>query len=87
MLERRQVKLSRNKTDYLCVNKKEEGRPSLKLQCRPVDVPDGEEFDYIGSTIHCNGYFDRQVKNRIKTGWNRWRKIMRIGYCVARVNQ
>ena len=50
-------------------------------------MPDVEEFDYFVSTIQGNGDFDREVKNRIKTGWNRWRKITRIGYCVARVNQ
>ena len=67
------MKLIRNKTDYVCVNNTEEGRPSLKLQC--MDVLDVEEFNYIGSTIQGNGDFDRQVKNMIKTGWNRWRKL------------
>ena len=81
VLGRTHMKLIRNKTGYLCVNNTEEGRPSLKLQC--MDVPDVEEFNYIGSTIQGNGDFDREVKKRIKTGWNRWRKIMRI-LCAKR---
>ena len=37
------MKLIRNETVYLCVNKQDEGRPSLKLQ--GMDVPDVEEFN------------------------------------------
>ena len=51
-----------------------------------MDVPDGEEFNNIVSTIQGNGDFAREVKNRIKTAWNRWRKIPRIDYGVTRVN-
>ena len=31
-------------------------------------MPDVEDFNYIGSTIQGNGHFDREVKDRIKTG-------------------
>ena len=53
MLEITQMKISRNNTDYWCVSKKVEGRPSLKLL--GMDVPDVSEFDYSDSTIQGNG--------------------------------
>ena len=36
------MQISRNKTDYWCVNKQDQGRESFKLQ--GMDVPDVEEF-------------------------------------------
>ena len=53
MLEITQMKIIRNKTDYWCVSKKVEGRPSLKLL--GMDEPHVSEFDYFGSTIQGNG--------------------------------
>ena len=38
VLEITQMKIRRNKTDYWCISKKVEGRPSLKLL--GMDVPD-----------------------------------------------
>ena len=32
----------------------------------------------MGSTTQGNGDFDSEVKNRIKTGWNRWRQVTSI---------
>ena len=75
-LERRGMKISRKKTEYLCVNKQEAGRPPLKLQGE--DVPEVDEFKYLGSTIQGNGDCDRELKKRIQAGWNGWRKMTGI---------
>ncbi|KAK3556769.1 hypothetical protein QTP70_016679 [Hemibagrus guttatus] len=51
-LERRGMKVSRNKTEYMCVNERE-GSGTVRLQGE--EVKKVQEFKYLGSTVQSNG--------------------------------
>ncbi|KAK3542201.1 hypothetical protein QTP86_018486, partial [Hemibagrus guttatus] len=51
-LERRGMKVSRSKTEYMCVNERE-GRGTVRLQ--GDEVKKVQEFKYLGSTVQSNG--------------------------------
>ncbi|KAK3561567.1 hypothetical protein QTP86_010220 [Hemibagrus guttatus] len=51
-LERRGMKVSRRKTEYMCVNERE-GSGTVRLQCE--EVKKVQEFKYLGSTVQRNG--------------------------------
>ena len=38
-------------------------------------VPRVKEFKYLGSTVQESGGYEREVKKRVKAGWNRWRRV------------
>ncbi|KAK3525642.1 hypothetical protein QTP70_002551 [Hemibagrus guttatus] len=71
-LERRGMKVSRNKTEYMCVNERE-GSGTVRLQSE--EVKKVQEFKYLGSTVQSNGECGKEVKKRVQAGWNRWRKV------------
>ncbi|KAK3539819.1 hypothetical protein QTP70_013333 [Hemibagrus guttatus] len=51
-LERRGMKVSRSKTEYMCVNERE-GSGTVRLQGE--EVKKVQEFKYLGSTVQSNG--------------------------------
>ncbi|KAK3562277.1 hypothetical protein QTP86_033344 [Hemibagrus guttatus] len=51
-LERRGMKVSRSKTEYMCVNERE-GSGTVRLQRE--EVKKVQEFKYLGSTVQSNG--------------------------------
>ncbi|KAK3546717.1 hypothetical protein QTP70_033372, partial [Hemibagrus guttatus] len=51
-LERRGMKVSRSKIEYMCVNERE-GSGTVRLQGE--EVKKVQEFKYLGSTVHSNG--------------------------------
>ncbi|KAK3512316.1 hypothetical protein QTP70_004627 [Hemibagrus guttatus] len=51
-LKRRGMKVSRSKTEYMCVNERE-GSGTVRLQGE--EVKKVEEFKYLGSTVQSNG--------------------------------
>ncbi|KAK3543099.1 hypothetical protein QTP70_010645 [Hemibagrus guttatus] len=69
-LERRGMKVSGSKTEYMCVNERE-GSGTVRLQGEEVKV---QEFKYLGSTVQSNGESGKEVKKRVQAGWNGWRK-------------
>ncbi|KAK3523772.1 hypothetical protein QTP70_010062, partial [Hemibagrus guttatus] len=71
-LERRGMKVSRSKTEYMCVNKRE-GSGTVRL--RGEEVKKVQEFKYLGSTVQSNGECGKEVKKRVQAGWNGWRKV------------
>ncbi|KAK3564961.1 hypothetical protein QTP86_031259, partial [Hemibagrus guttatus] len=71
-LERRGMKVSRSKTEYMCVNERE-GSGTVRLQGE--EVKKVQEFKYLGSTVQSNGEFGKEVKKRVQAGWNGWRKV------------
>ncbi|KAK3560238.1 hypothetical protein QTP86_003044, partial [Hemibagrus guttatus] len=71
-LERRGMKVSRSKTEYMCVNKRE-GSGTVRLQGE--EVKKVQEFKYLGSTVQSNGECGKEVKKCVQAGWNRWRKV------------
>ncbi|KAK3569731.1 hypothetical protein QTP86_004055 [Hemibagrus guttatus] len=52
VLERRRMKVSRSKTEYMCVNERE-GSGTVRLQGE--EVKKVQEFKYLGSTVQSNG--------------------------------
>ncbi|KAK3565958.1 hypothetical protein QTP86_023364 [Hemibagrus guttatus] len=72
MLERRGMKVSRSKTEYMCVNERE-GSGTVRLQGE--EVKKVQEFKYLGSTVQSNGECGKEVKKRVQAGWNGWRKV------------
>ncbi|KAK3562534.1 hypothetical protein QTP86_001253 [Hemibagrus guttatus] len=71
-LERRGIKVSRSKTEYMCVNERE-GSGTVRLQGE--EVKKVQEFKYLGSTVQSNGECGKEVKKRVQAGWNGWRKV------------
>ncbi|KAK3542438.1 hypothetical protein QTP86_025900, partial [Hemibagrus guttatus] len=71
-LERRGMKVSRSKTEYMCVNERE-GSGTVRLQGE--EVKKVQEFKYLGSTVQSNGECWKEVKKRVQAGWNGWRKV------------
>ncbi|KAK3528717.1 hypothetical protein QTP70_009951 [Hemibagrus guttatus] len=66
------MKISRSKTEYMCVNERE-GSGTVRLQGE--EVKKVQEFKYLGSTVQSNGECGKEVKKRVQAGWNGWRKV------------
>ncbi|KAK3506481.1 hypothetical protein QTP70_001796, partial [Hemibagrus guttatus] len=62
-LERRGMKVSRSKTEYMCVNERE-GSGTVRLQGE--EVKEVQEFKYLGSTVQSNGEYGKVVKKRVQ---------------------
>ncbi|KAG2462952.1 YSM6 protein, partial [Polypterus senegalus] len=80
-LERRGMKVSRNKTEYMCINERE---VSGMVRMQGVELAKVDEFKYLESTVQSNGDCGREVKKRVQAGWNGWRKMSGI-ICDRRV--
>ncbi|KAK3557018.1 hypothetical protein QTP70_022905 [Hemibagrus guttatus] len=59
-LERRGMKVSRTKTEYMCVNERE-GSGTVRLQGE--EVKKVQEFKYSGSTVQSNGECGKEVRS------------------------
>ncbi|KAK3542168.1 hypothetical protein QTP86_016423 [Hemibagrus guttatus] len=62
-VERRGMKVSRSKTEYMCVNEWE-GSGTVRLQGE--EVKKVQEFKYLGSTVQSNGECGKEVKKRVQ---------------------
>ena len=60
-LERRGTKVSRSKTQYICVNERGDSETVL---LQGVEIPKVKEFKYLGSTVQCNGGCGSEVKRK-----------------------
>ncbi|KAK3572394.1 hypothetical protein QTP86_032615, partial [Hemibagrus guttatus] len=58
-LERRGMKVSRSKTEHMCVNERE-GSGTVRLQGE--EMKKVQEFKYLGSTVQSNGECGKEVK-------------------------
>ncbi|KAK2921796.1 hypothetical protein Q8A73_001281 [Channa argus] len=72
-LENRGMKLSRSKTEYMCVNERDPGG-TVRLQ--GAEVKKVQDFKYLGSTVQSNGECGKEVKRRVQAGWNVWRNVV-----------
>ncbi|KAK3530747.1 hypothetical protein QTP70_000813 [Hemibagrus guttatus] len=81
-LERRGMKVSRSKTEYMCVNERE-GSGTVRLQGE--EVKKVHEFKYLGSTVQSNGESGKEVKKRVQAGWNGWRKVSGV-LCYRKIS-
>ena len=80
-LERRGINVNRRKTEYICVNERQDnGSSTVKMQ----EVAKVENFKYLGSTVQSNGECGREVKKRVQAGWNGWRRMSGV-ICDRRV--
>ena len=64
-LERRKMKVSRSKTEYLCING-ENDEETVKME--NTKVPRVKKFKYLGSTVQGSGSCEREVKKRVQAG-------------------
>ena len=71
-LERREIKLGRSKTEYLCING---GNDDETVKMDAAKVPRVKEFKYFGSMVQESGSCEREVKKRVQAGWNGWRRV------------
>jgi len=82
VLERRGMRVSRAKTEYVCLNGTADGG-SIRMQ--GVLLPRAKEFKYLGSTVQEDGECGREVKMKVQAGWNGWKKMSGI-ICDRRVS-
>ena len=71
-LERRGMKVSRSKTEYLCINGRNDNK-TVKME--DAKVPRVKEFKYLGSTVQESGGCEKEVKKRVQAGWNGWKRV------------
>ena len=81
-LERRGMKVSRSKTEYTCINDKNQNG---KVKLHGSDLEKVNEFKYLGSTVHQTGDCTKEVKKRIQAGWCSWRKVTGV-LCDKRIS-
>ena len=72
VLKRRGMKVNSSKTEYLCINERND-KETVKME--DTKVPRVKEFKYLGSTVQESGGCEREVKKRVQAGWNEWRKV------------
>ena len=63
----RGMKVSRSKTEYLCING---GNDDETVKMEDKKMPRVKEFKYLGSTVQESGGCEREVKKRVQAGWN-----------------
>ena len=66
-LERRGMKASRSKTEYLWINGENDDE-TMKME--DTKVPRVKEFNYLGSTVQESGGCEREVKKKVQAGWS-----------------
>ena len=64
-LERREMKVNRSKTKYLCING-ENDEETGKME--DTKVSRVKEFKYLGSTVQESGSCEREIKRRVQAG-------------------
>ena len=65
-LEKRGMKVSRAKTEYMCLN----GTPLGSVKMQSVKLPQVIEFKYLGTTLHSDGDMGTEISKRTEWGWN-----------------
>ena len=67
------MKVSRSKTEYLCING---GNDDKTVKMQNTKVPRVKEFKYLGSTVQESGDCERE--KRVQAGWNGWRRVLGV---------
>ena len=70
-LEKREMKVSRAKTEYMFLNGVSRGIVLMQDH----HVPEVKEFKYLGSMLQTDGGVEAQISGRIQSGWNNWKKM------------
>ena len=71
-LDRRGLKVSRSKTEYLRVGDVDDGE---ELKLYEEKVKRAKNFKYLGSTVSSNGRCEEEIRRRIQAGLKSWRKV------------
>ncbi|KAI5621974.1 hypothetical protein C0J50_18358 [Silurus asotus] len=71
------MKVSRSKTEYMCVNERE---CSGVVRLQGEEVEKVVELRYMGSTVQSNGVCVGEVKKRVQAGWGGWRRVTGVIY-------
>ena len=79
-LEKRGMKVSRAKTEYMCLN----GTPLGSVHMQSAQLPQVTEFKYLGSTLHSDGGMSTEINKSTQCGWNNWRNMSRV-LCDKRI--
>ena len=74
-LERKGMKISKSKTEYLCINK---GNDDEIVQIKDKKVPRVKEFKYLGAMAQESGSCEREIKRKVQAGWNKWSKVSNL---------
>ena len=65
-LEKRGMKVSRAKTEYMCLN----GTPLGSVKMQSSQLPQVTKFKYLGSTLQSDGDKSTEINMRMQCGWN-----------------
>ena len=82
-LEDRGMRVSRQKTEYLCAGGGAMEVGSVKMQGKMVTRT--KVFKYLGSTVQDDGGTEDEIRKRIQAGWNSWRKVTGV-LCDSKVS-
>ena len=74
-LERRGMKVSKSKTEYLSING---GNDDEIVKMEDTKMPRVKEFKYLESTMQESGGCESEVKKRVQAGWNEWRRVSAV---------
>ena len=66
------MKVSRSKTEYLCINRRNH-KKTVKIE--DTKVPRVKVFKYLRLTVQESGGCAREVKKRVQAEWNGWRRV------------
>ena len=79
-LEDRGLRINRIKTECMnCIfEEDEEGENRIDLEIDSDWIKEVPVFKYLGSMISSDGNMEREITNRIQTGWASWRKCSGI---------
>jgi hypothetical protein len=73
-LERKGLRISRSKTEYLFCNFSGGiDEENTQITIGGQAVPQTTKFKYLGSFVQCDGDIDCDVAHRVQAGWCKWR--------------
>ena len=78
ILEPRDFRVSRSKTEYLhcCFNGKEDAEGEVTID--GIVIPKVEKFKYLGSIIQQNRDIVEDINHHIKVGWHKWKYALGV---------
>ena len=76
-LERRGLKVTWSKTEYLKIESVDDGE---ELTLQGEKVKRALNFKYLGSIVSSDGRCEEEVRRTIQAGWMSWKKVSRVLY-------
>ena len=71
-LERRGLKVSRSKTEYLKIGDVDDGE---ELKQQGEKLKRAKNFKYLDLTVSSDGRCEEEERRRIQAGWMSWKKV------------